>query len=252
MRRHSASEELAPIFSDASSSSFVKRWRKETAELRTTLATTPATLADWTTIFARTRERLSTLGVLLHELEETDPPAAMTADTWSRAVADADYWLEHAGATISRQEEELEQLLPPALLRGLSGGLSGTFAPPSPGLTLPELVRWAATWPPSLTRDRTSPDLRDALERGRLHALRLIERAERLSIAPTTWPAASSSTSSSTRSGSSSPSASTSADGRLDAIVLRPLASEARLASFLAIATRRGAAGSLVQARPAR
>ena len=83
---------------------------RQVDELRTVLEQRPATLPDWRTILADIRERLTSLALLLHELDE---PAASTGaglaphvSTWN----EAGFWLERAEAAVAGRHAELERL----------------------------------------------------------------------------------------------------------------------------------------------
>ena len=83
---------------------------RQLVELRAVLQQRPATLPDWRTTLADIRERLTSLALLLHELDEPVESTAAGpvphASTWN----EAGFWLERAEAAVAGRYAELERL----------------------------------------------------------------------------------------------------------------------------------------------
>jgi cyclic beta-1,2-glucan synthetase len=203
------------------------RLRKQTGELRASIAARPATLAAWRSLLIGVRDRLSSIAVLLHEVEE---PSLIDK---VEPFAEAGFWLERAEAAVAGRHAELDRLtgwmtvLDPDAARELPGSIP----------TLAELVAWCGRSLDRLASGPQSETVRAMIERARRHAEDLIERAERLAVlsddlleeiefdflfnpARQLFSIGFNVT-----------------DGRLDDSHYDLLASEARLASFMAIAT---------------
>ena len=61
------------------------------------------TLAGWQTLLLRLRERLDSLGVTLHEIEESPTGSASPS-------GEAPYWLERAETIVIQRQAELDEL----------------------------------------------------------------------------------------------------------------------------------------------
>jgi cyclic beta-1,2-glucan synthetase len=207
------------------------RLKKQIQEARAAIRERPATLAAWHSLLGDIRDRLSSLMVLLGELEE---PLVGRSDGPSGAgVAEADYWLERAAAAIAGRCAELERfaawvtLLDPKDAEGL----------PARVPTLGELIDWCDGMRERLASEPHTEPLRRLIAEARDEAEEAIERADRLGALADDlleeiefdflfnperqlFSIGFSVT-----------------DGRLDNSYYDLLASEARLASFMAIAT---------------
>jgi cyclic beta-1,2-glucan synthetase len=205
-----------------------RNMRKEVASLREQLGDRPESLEDWRRLLAEIGDRLSAVSVLLHELEESAEVGSTPI-----SVADAAYWLERAAAVVAERQEELE---------ALAGWTM--FLPPPSGVT------WGPTSVPSLTEliarcdavvdlpdGHVTAERRGSLERARRSAEELVVRAERLGvladdlIEEIEFGFLFDSQRQLFSIGFSV------SDGRLDNSYYDILASEARLSSFMAIAT---------------
>jgi cellobiose phosphorylase len=208
------------------------RIEKQLSELRALIAARPVLLKDWRGLLTEIRERLTSLALLLHELEEpsgTDLGAtASHTSTWN----EAGFWLERAEAAVAGRHAELERLTLWMTIFGEQSPLSLPLTVP----TLDELVQWCGRALDTLATRPKSARLRALVEAARQEAEELIERADRLashaddfleeiefsflfdaerqlfSIGYSVY------------------------DGRLDNSYYDTLASEARLASYVAIA----------------
>ena len=192
----------------------------------------PATLPDWRTILADIRERLTSLALLLHELDE---PAASTGagpaphvSTWN----EAGFWLERAEAAVAGRHAELERLT--GWMTTVSGLLPSVMSLKVPSIA--GVIR---------SCDLALEDLAAHRQSGRLgrSSKKHADMPRTWSNAPTGSPP--SPTTCSKRSSSSFlfnaerqlfSIGYNVVDGRLDNSYYDILASEARLASFMAIA----------------
>jgi cyclic beta-1,2-glucan synthetase len=199
--------------------------RKEIAALRSRLATRPTNIAQWRTALTDIEERLQSISILLHELEEPmiaggteGPPAA-----WTEAAG----WLERAAAIVTTRQLDLERYtgwMPERLL---------TSAVPS----LTQVIAWCERAVDPSEGPTVPADLRQLIVTAQRHAEDAIGRAERIGILADDLIEE-------TEFGflfhperqlfSIGYSVS---DGRLDNSYYDTLASEARLASFMAIAS---------------
>ena len=87
--------------------------RKELARLRVRLGDRPSGDAAWKALVMEIRDRLSVIGVRLHELDE--PHLGEDADA-TPVIGDAGYWLDQAAASVSERLEDLERRRPAAEL----------------------------------------------------------------------------------------------------------------------------------------
>ena len=165
------------------------------------------------------------LGVLLHEIEE--PLLAASPKT---SIAEAAIWLDRAAATVADRIESLDLLLAWTLDVDVSRAV---VALPAPVPSVAELIVWCDRF---LEQEPTG-HLRPAVEAAKRHAFELIERAERLAVfaddlvEETEFDFLFDAERQLFTIGFNV------AEGRLDNSYYDTLASEARLASFLAIAT---------------
>jgi cyclic beta-1,2-glucan synthetase len=199
------------------------RLQKELAGLRARLAERPLTLPDWQRLLPRLAESVLSVGLVLDEMEES-ASAGKSKSTVPPNVTEATSWLERAAQSVAAHQRELD------LLAGwISPGLRAEIASPAPVPSLSQLVGWC---------DRALASGADPrrVTAARRHSEELIERAERLAALADDFveeiefgflfnPE---------RQLFSIGFSVT--DGRLDASYYDMLASEARLASFVAIA----------------
>src|SRR5688572_901996 len=85
--------------------------RKELARLRVRLGDRPSGDAAWKALVMEIRDRLSVIGVRLHELDE--PHLGEDADA-TPVIGDAGYWLDQAVAAVAERIRDLEQPTPRA------------------------------------------------------------------------------------------------------------------------------------------
>ncbi len=201
--------------------------KREISSLRTHLARRPATLLEWRRLLTQLEERLQAVSILFHDLE--DPLLDTTAaDALPAALTEAAGWLERAAAVVSTRQVELE------LLTGWMTRLQAAGIRDLP-VDVPSLDGLIALCDAALT-EPGSNDARQAVERARKLAEELVERGERLGaladdlIEETEFGFLFNTERQLFSIGFSV------TDGRLDNSYYDTLASEARLASFMAIA----------------
>jgi cyclic beta-1,2-glucan synthetase len=206
--------------------------KKELASLRTHLTRRPITVLDWRRLLTQLEERLQAVSVLLHDLEEP-LLADATTDAFPQALTEAASWLERAAVVVATRLLELDRLT------GWTTRLeaAGMRALPT---DVPSLTGLVAICERALNESSERPSSSEAIlaiERARHHAEELIDRAERLAaladdlIEETEFGFLFNAERQLFSIGFSV------SDGRLDNSYYDILASEARLASFMAIAT---------------
>ena len=201
--------------------------RRELADVRALLADAPDSLETWTALFAKLRERLSALGALLSEIEDPHPASDEVAP-----IAEAVYWHERMVAAVTARHDEFQRLTEWA-----RAGDAGLLTPPTGVPTIAGLRAWCAESLASLQRQGAAPRLRSALERTSAFARDLTARAERLADHAEDFVNETEFGFLFNRDRHLFSIGFSVADGRLDPSHYDTLASEARLASFVAIAT---------------
>jgi cyclic beta-1,2-glucan synthetase len=211
--------------------------RKEIANLRAKLAERPDPLTPldgWRRLLPQLTDGLSAVSVLLHELEESLPAAARGEEppgSISESMAEATYWLDRAAAAILARHEDLDRL---AGWLEFPNEVAAVKPASVPSLT--GLVAWCdrvldrPDWEPSAA-------LRESIEAARRHAIDLIERAERLGVLADDLIEETEFGFLFNRERQLFSIGFSVSDGLLDNSYYDILASEARLASFMAIAT---------------
>ena len=206
--------------------------KREMVSIRALLAARPSNILEWRRLLTQLEERLQAVGILLHDVEEPLLSGA-AAEAFPPSLTEAAFWLERAASVIAGRQLELEQLtgwmtrLQAAGLRAIAGGVP----------SLAEVVRICDRALNEVAERPASGDARQAIERARHRAVELIERAERLGamaddlIEETEFGFLFNTERQLFSIGFSV------SDGRLDNSYYDILASEARLASFMAIAT---------------
>ena len=189
-------------------------------------------LAEWHTLLGQLRTALSAMGVLLHELDESS--ASTSSEATPGPFAEAVYWHERAASAVIARQEELDRL---AGWTGLIGNASIPAAPNA--LTLAGLAQWGAEALRILGDHRDHLELRDAIERACDVADDLTERAERLAALADDLVEETEFEFLFNRERQLFSIGFNVAEGRLDPSHYDTLASEARLASFVGIATGR-------------
>jgi cyclic beta-1,2-glucan synthetase len=195
--------------------------RREIAVLRGRLSVRPGTLAEWRAILTEIEERLQTISVLLHELEE--PLLSGGSDAMPSSWADAAGWLERAAGNVASRQLELDRF-------------TGWMADTAATARVPSLAGLMTICDRALESNALTPQGREAIEAARRHAEDLLDRAERIGvladdlIEETEFGFLFNPERQLFSIGYSV------SDGRLDNSYYDILASEARLASFMAIA----------------
>ncbi len=206
--------------------------RKELGSLRTHLARRPGTLLEWRRLLTQVEERLQAVSILFHDLEEPDLEQAAT-EALPPALTEATMWLERAAAVLSSRQLELDRLTG-WLVRLQSAGVQEI---PTGVPSLTGLIAMCDRALNGVGGGPASSETRQAIDRSRRLAEELIERGERLSaladdlIEETEFGFLFNAERQLFSIGYSV------TDGRLDGSHYDTLASEARLASFMAIAT---------------
>jgi cyclic beta-1,2-glucan synthetase len=226
-----AEEEIERAIVESRGATGVARGLKEElAQLHTQLAERPATLAAWSLLLSQIRDRLAALGVLMHEVEE--PQLVRGTGAAALALVEAGYWLDRAATAVMERQDDLQQLAPWAEQLEQPG--SAVAAPASASIpSLAELVAWGAR---TMEAGVAGP-LGALIDRSRRHAVDLIERAERLEVLADDLVEETEFNFLFNPERQLFSIGFNVAEGRLDASYYDTLASEARLASFLAIAT---------------
>ena len=202
--------------------------KRELGSLRTHLARRPSTLLEWRRLLTQLEERLQAVSILFHDVEDPLIDAA-SHDAPPAALTEAAGWLERAAAVIAARQAELERLTG-WMTRLQAAGMHDVPA------AVPSLAGLIALSDAALN-EPVSSDAREAIERARRIAEDLIERGERLGaladdlIEETEFGFLFNTERQLFSIGFSV------TDGRLDNSYYDTLASEARLASFMAIAT---------------
>ncbi len=199
---------------------------RELTSFRATLAQRPASLRGWRTLFGELDAGSAALDTLLQQISGT------TAET--AFAQDARHWLERARAAITERTADLDALAPFAAERASeSPAVPGPPDVPSLGA----LVRWYTAASVETAGTDDARRLHTMMAPALAYAQELIDRATRLSdladdfVEETEFGFLFHPTRQLFSIGYSV------SDGRLDASFYDTLASEARLASFVAIAT---------------
>jgi cyclic beta-1,2-glucan synthetase len=211
-------EDALPAGSDRGMSPAARVLTAEIAELRTTLSVRPETLGAWPALLDRISEQLATIGVTFHEIE--DDLAAGAVVPW---MAEAGHWLDRAAAAVAQRQADLQRFVP--WIRQAES--LGVPEPPA-AASLSALVKWMA---------QAAPLLGDAIAESRAEAEELIEQATRLGELADDLVDEMEFGFLFDRQRRLFSIGFSVTDGRLDASYYDTLASEARLASFVAIAT---------------
>ena len=112
------------------------------------------TLTAWQALLARLRDRLESLGVTLHEIEESSQAGAASP------AADAAYWLERAETIVVQRQAVLEELTAWMTRVGSAAASQIPALVPSVG----DCVRWASTALDGSTAAAVPSDVRSAVE----------------------------------------------------------------------------------------
>jgi cyclic beta-1,2-glucan synthetase len=223
-------EEVTRAFSGSGTGASRRALRRELAGLREQLSKPPERFADWNTYLSQLRTALSAMGVLLHELDDS----SVSPDAGPGPFAEAVYWHERAASAVISRQEELEKLA--AWTDSIEGS---PLPPPLAAPTLAELHQWGGDALRQLPDGGEHSDLRDAIQRACSVADDLRERAERLAALADDLVEETEFEFLFNRSRQLFAIGFNVAEGRLDPSHYDTLASEARLASFVGIATGR-------------
>ncbi len=217
---------------DAARGPVASRWSQQLQEVRSALTGRPSTIAEWRTLLGKLRERLASLGVLLHELEESAVATDKDAPRRTAAIEAAGYWLERAAGVVAGRSTELDRLTAWTALDLDSDRESDRGMP-----TLPQVIASCTAALERLADRRDAGSLRGAIERARRYAEDIVDRADRLAdlsddlLEEIEFNFLVGQDRQLFSIGFSV------SDGRLDNSHYDLLASEARLASFMAVAT---------------
>jgi cellobiose phosphorylase len=203
--------------------------RKEISSLHAQLAERPSTLRAWRTLLSALADRVSAAAVLLHEIDE-----AIGDPRESACVAEALFWLDRAAAAVGDRLTDLERLAPWTLANEAASGL---MAEPEPALTLAALLQWCGPAAAAFEGRADADVLRGTIERTRTFVEDLIDRTLYLSEAADDFVQEMEAGFLFDRQRRLFSIGFSVTDGRLDNSYYDTLASEARLGSFVAIAT---------------
>ena len=204
-------------------------FRKELADIRVQLAEQPGSLGAWRLLLEQLSDRISAIGVLVRQVEEDGTERGELSP-----VAEAGQWLDRAGVAIAQRLADLRQLAPwAAAIERPTAGVAG----PGAAISLSGLVTWCREASAALEGRPGGVELRASIDQSLAYAEDLIDRAIRLAeladdfVEETEFGFLFSTERQLFSIGFSV------TDGRLDSSYYDTLASEARLASFVAIAT---------------
>jgi cyclic beta-1,2-glucan synthetase len=227
-------DDVVRLFEDSLSGVFEKRsgarraFGKELSELRRSLQQQPARLQGWRPLLDQLTDRIASLGVLLHEVEEQT--AANSPE--QQALAEAAVWLERANVAIAQRIADLDRLVPWA---SAIDELALDLGAPGTACSLADLIAWCAASLPVL-QERPAHQLHAAIARSQAYAEELVERALRLAELADDFVEETEFGFLFDRERQLFSIGYSVTDGRLDGSYYDTLASEARLASFVAIA----------------
>jgi cyclic beta-1,2-glucan synthetase len=216
---------LAPIGSRAAGGSALGR---EVGELRARLREAPGSLAEWRAQLAEIGDRIATLELLLQEADDASSASG------EEAPAEAHQWLERASMAAAQRLADLSAL---ASWTAVAGPLPGAFVPAPPAIPLVAYVSWCRHAAAALGDDPAAQPVRAALDRSASNAQELVDRALRLAERAEELAGDMDFTFLFDRQRQLFSIGFSVTDGRLDASYYDTLASEARLASFVAIAS---------------
>ena len=205
-------------------------WAAELQALRASLATRPSGLDAWRTVLDDVRDQLASVGTLLHEIEEADDSKEQGP---LPSAGEAGHWLERAAVLAAGRAAELKTLT--GWIRTDDPETRRWRTAPVP--TLAQLTAWRDETLAALEQRPEAGALRAAIEAAGRQAEELVDRADRLAaladdlLEEIEFDFLTSPERQLFSIGYSV------ADGRLDNSHYDLLASEARLASFIAIAT---------------
>jgi cyclic beta-1,2-glucan glucanotransferase len=205
-----------------------RRLRRDLTQLRDTLDEHPENIAAWHGLLRRLKDQISGVAVLAHELEEWILTRRSSQESAAVAMVEASYWLDRAAATVVERQADLQRLGP--LLEAIE--VHDGPDPPAASLSLGAIVRGRR-----VLDAIADVRMRAAALRGVECAEEWIERMERLGaladdfVEETEFGFLFAPERQLFSIGFNV------AEGRLDASYYDTLASEARLASFMAIAT---------------
>jgi cyclic beta-1,2-glucan synthetase len=201
---------------------------REIAELRVLLQAPPDSLARWRTHLGEIGDRIATLGLLLQEADEASPGPG------EKGWAEAQQWLERGSTVVAQRLADLSAL---ASWTAGAASLPRAVDPPPPAIPLVRYASWCRHAAAGLGDDPAAQALRAALERSAASAQALVDRALRVAERAEELATDMDVTFLFDRQRQLFSIGFSVTDGRLDASFYDTLASEARLASFVAIAT---------------
>ncbi len=223
------------LFEDSIASALVRRGElrrtltKELADLRGCLAQPPDEFHGWKVLVDQLSDRIAALAVLLHDVE--DRGDAKSAGLPS--LAEAGVWLERAGVAIAQRARDLERFAP--WITNL-GDARVALPRPNGAASLNDLIEWCSAALNAVPREADFRELRESLARSKAEAMDVVERATRLADLADDFTLEMEFGFLFDRERQLFSIGYSVTEGRLDASYYDTLASEARLASFVAIA----------------
>jgi cyclic beta-1,2-glucan synthetase len=206
-----------------------RRLRRDLVQLRDTLDERPENVAAWHALLRRLKDQISGVAVLLHEIEEWLLARRLAHEAPTAAMTEAGYWLDRAASTIVERQADLQRLGPVLQAIEFHDGPEVQAA----ALSLADVVRRGRRLLDSGVEVRT----RAAVSHGVQIAEESVERLERLGALADDFVEETEFGFLFTPERQLFSIGFNVAEGRLDASYYDTLASEARLASFMAIAT---------------
>jgi cyclic beta-1,2-glucan synthetase len=208
-----------------------RRLRRDLVQLRDSLDERPENVEGWQALLRRLKDQISGVAVLLHEIEEWTLARRPGQEAPPAAMAEAGYWLDRAASTIIERQADLQRLAPALEVIERHDGADGRAI----ALSLSDMVRRGRRILDAGTDLRPPAAFRQAVQ----IAEESIERLERLGALADDFIEETEFGFLYTPERQLFSIGFNVAEGRLDASYYDTLASEARLASFMAIATGR-------------
>ncbi len=207
-----------------------RAFNKELAGIRQCLTQQPERLHEWQPFLDQLTDRLAALAVLLDQLEDEPSPGS----SGPPVIAEAAVWLERANVAIAQRIADLNRFVPWATTIGDGQGFE--LRAPGAACSLTDLIAWCGASLAALPQGRDALPLRAAITQSQAEAEELVERAQRLAELADDFVEETEFGFLFDRERQLFSIGYSVTDGRLDSSYYDTLASEARLASFVAIA----------------
>ena len=229
-------EDVLGLFEEAIGGVLEKRaggvrraFSKELAGIRQSLIPRPERLHEWRPLLDHLADQVASLAVLLHDLEESDS----SATAGHPGLAEAALWLERANVAIAQRIEDVERLFP---WLSVIDDVDVSLRTLGRDCSLNDLIGWCGAALATLQEHPGASELRAAIARSQSEAEQLVERAMRLAELADDFVEETEFGFLFDRERQLFSIGYSVTDGRLDGSYYDTLASEARLASYIAIA----------------